>query len=204
QIGNGRPPSIAPHGLTVVQAAEFTFEGLHPHRAMIRDRLLQILATPPRTTPQWGAGDYAAAHIRLGDFLPGQPEQIMSGRVANLRIPLSWYRRVIERLRLVCPDLPIRIFSDGREQELADILAIKGVVLRQEPSDIADLLALAQARLLIGSNSTFSRWAAFLGDMPSIWLRTEVLPEQPTSAHTRILYVADDCSAITPEAVCQG
>jgi hypothetical protein len=128
----------------------------------------------------------------------------MSGRVANLRIPLTWYRRVIERVRLVCPDLPIQIFSDGREQELADILAIKGVTLRREPSDVADLLAMAQARLLIGSNSTFSRWAAFLGDMPSIWLRTEVLPEQPTSAHTRVLYVADDFGEITPESVCQG
>jgi hypothetical protein len=201
QLGTGQPVSIAPAGLTIIQAMEFSFEGLHQHRAMIRDRLLEVLATPPDVRPNWGAGDYAAVHIRLGDFVPTQPDQIMTGRVQNMRISLAWYERVIRRVRSVFPDLPIHIFSDGREQELAEILALKGVSLRRELTDIADLLSLAQAKLLIGSNSTFSRWAAFLGDMPSIWLKTKLLPEQPTSDRTAILYVADDCDAITREAV---
>jgi hypothetical protein len=201
QLGFGPPASVAPAGLTIVQAAEFSFEGLHDHRSMIRDRLLEILATPPAVRPNWGAGDYAAVHIRLGDFLPTQPDQIISGRVPNMRISMAWYERVIRRVRLVFPDLPIHIFSDGREQELAELLALSGVSLRREPTDIADLLALAQAKLLIGSNSTFSRWAAFLGDMPSIWLKTKLLPEKPSGDRTAILYVADDCDLITPEAV---
>ena len=87
---------------------------------------------------------------------------------------------MIRRVRAIYPHLPVHIFSDGREHELGDILAINGVQLRRKPSDIADLMALAEARLLIGSNSTFSRWAAFLGDMPSIWLKTEQPTEQPT------------------------
>jgi hypothetical protein len=201
QLGIGRPVSIAPAGLTIVHATEFSFEGLHQHQAMIRDRLLEILATPPDVRPNWGGGDYAAVHIRLGDFLPTQPDQIITGRVPNMRISMAWYERVIRRVRSVLPDLPIHIFSDGREQELAELLALSGVKLRREPTDIADLLALAQAKLLIGSNSTFSRWAAFLGDMPSIWLKTKYLPEQPTSGQTAILYVADDYDVITPEAV---
>src|SRR6185437_15923225 len=113
----------------------------------------------------------------------------------------AWYQRVMERVRETDPSLPIQIFSDGREHELDDLLAISGVTLRREPSDVGDLLALAQARLLIGSNSTFSRWAAFLGNMPSIWLKTEVLPEQPTSPPTPILYIAEDCDVITLESV---
>jgi hypothetical protein len=201
QLGTGQPVSIAPEGLTIVQATEFSFDGLHPYRAMIRDRLLEVLATPPAVRPNWGAGDYAGVHIRLGDFVPMQPNQIMTGRVANMRISLDWYEGVIRRVRSVFPDLPIHIFSDGREQELAKLLALKGVSLRRESTDIADLLALAQATLLIGSNSTFSRWAAFLGDMPSIWLKTRRLPEQPTSDRTSIVYVADDCDAINRDVL---
>jgi hypothetical protein len=201
QLGTGQQLSVAPNGLTIIQATEFSFDGLHQHRSMIRNRLLEILVAPPAAPPNWGAGNYAAVHIRLGDFAPEQPDQIITGRVANMRISLTWYERVIRRVRSIFPDLPVHIFSDGREQELAELLAVPGVSLRQEPTDIADLLALAQAKLLIGSNSTFSRWAAFLGDMPSIWLKTKLLPEQPTSDRTTILYVADDCDVITPEVV---
>jgi hypothetical protein len=203
QLGIGQSGSVgvAPAGLTIVRATEFSFEGLHQHRAMIRDRLLEILSAPPAVRPNWGAGDYAGVHVRLGDFVQVQAEQIMTGRVPNMRISLAWYERVIRRVRSVFPDLPIHIFSDGREKELAEILAVEGVSLRREPTDILDLLALAQAKLLVGSNSTFSRWAAFLGDMPSIWLKTKLLPEKPTGDRTAILYVADDWDAITREAL---
>ncbi|WP_428535369.1 alpha-1,2-fucosyltransferase [Rhodopila sp.] len=201
QLGTMRGVSVARAGLTIVQATEFSFEGLHQHREMIRDRLLEILSTPLGTRPDWGAGDYAAVHIRLGDFVQVQPEQIITGMVANMRISLAWYDRVIRRVRSVFPNLPIHVFSDGRADELAEILALDGVHLRREPTDIGDLLALAQAKLLIGSNSTFSRWAAFLGDMPSIWLKTKVPPEQPTSDRTAIHYVADNCDMITRESV---
>ena len=189
------------NGLTIVEVPpQFTFVGLHQHRDLIRQRLLEILIETPTTTPNWGVGDYAAAHIRLGDFLPARPGQVIGLR-DGLRIPLAWYGQVILRVRAIYPHLPVHIFSDGREHELIDILAIDGVRLRREPSDIADLMALAEARLLIGSNSTFSRWAAFLGDMPSIWLKTDQPTDRPTGAGTPIVYILDDFDTITHEAV---
>ena len=103
-------------------------------------------------------------------------------------------------MRAIFPELPVHVFSDGHEHELANIMEIDGVSLRREPNDVADLLALAQAGLLIGSNSTFSRWAAFLGDMPSVWPNNK-LREKPTGETTPILYVTDDFKAITREAV---
>ena len=189
------------NGLTIVDVPPlFAFAGLHPHRDLIRQRLLEILVESPTTAPRWGAGDYAAAHIRLGDFLPARSGQI-TGLRDGMRIPLAWYTRVIRRVRAIYPHLPVYIFSDGREHELGDILAINGVQLRREPSDIADLMALAEARLLIGSNSTFSRWAAFLGDMPSIWLKTEQPTEQPTGPGPPIMYIIDDFETVTRESV---
>ena len=90
--------------------------------------------------------------------------------------------------------------------EFSGIMSVEGVKLRRESSDIADLLALSQARLLIGSNSTFSRWAAFFGNMPSIWLRTERVIERPTSEEVPIVYVDDDFEAIGHEILsgCDG
>ena len=196
----GQRAYAACSGLTIVEAPEFTFVGLHLHRDMIRSRLLEILSAPPAEVPKWGAGDYAAAHIRLGDFTTAQSHSLRRSFRDGERIPLAWYEHAIRRVRASFPELPVHIFSDGHARELAGVTAIDGVSLRREPNDVADLLSLAQARLLIGSNSTFARWAAFLGDMPSIWPNTE-LREQPTGEATPVLYVADDFEAITREAV---
>ena len=56
----------------------------------------------------------------------------------------------------------------GMSTELANIMKIDGVSLRREPNDVAGLSARASAAA-DWVNSTFSRWAAFLGDMPSVW-----------------------------------
>ena len=180
-----------PRGLTIVEApgGKFTFSGLHENRTMIRDRLLTTLMDKP-VQPLWGEADYAAVHVRLGDFLAADVARVKTGTVEGLRIPLSWYASVMRRLRELYPQMPIRIFSDGREHELAELLTVPGSAIQREPSDILDLLALSQARLLIGSNSTFSRWAAFLGNMPSIWFEAKALPERPND--NRILYIDEN------------
>jgi hypothetical protein len=204
QIRIGQPVNIlATAGLMVVQTpiGKFTFAGLHSHREMLRRRLLEIMIHPPREAPRWGTCNYVAVHIRLGDFKPSQPDQIKALK-DGLRIPLVWYEAAIRRVRAIFPELPVLVFSDGHEHELADILTINGVKLRREPSDVADLLALAQARLLIGSNSTFSRWAAFLGNMPSIWLKTEQMTERPTSEPVPFICIDDDFEAISRENLC--
>jgi hypothetical protein len=190
----GRP---AASGLTVigVPTHDFTFVGLHPYRDQIRNRLIEILVTPPANPPIWGAGAYAAAHIRLGDFRAPPSDELRRTFRDGERIPPTWYVRAIKQVRNAYPDLPVHVYSDGHEHELAEITSIGGVTLKREPNDVADLLALAQARLLIGSSSTFSRWAAFLGNMPSIWPNTN-LRDKPTAEETPILYVSDDFEMI--------
>lgn len=174
-----------------VEAAHFTFVGLHRHREAIRARLLTIMRRPP-ATPLWGTGAYIAAHVRLGDFAVAQPGDLEGGQRHNLRIPLSWYAHVIDMVRRLYPELPVRIYSDGRAEDLAELLMLEGVALHAELGDVDDLLALAGARILIGSESTFSRWAAFLGDMPSIWFRSATAREQPSDRPTPIAYIGLD------------
>lgn len=167
--GTGDPvfSSDLERGLRIVRLDGCRFGTLVAHRAAIRRRLLQILAVPPVEEPHWGRGDYAALHVRLGDFAAAVSPGDLSS--VNTRLPMTWYLRCIDHVRSAYPGLPILIFSDGHDAELAPLTAIEGVRLMRGRNDIDELLAMASARLLVGSNSTFSQWAAFLGDMPTIW-----------------------------------
>jgi hypothetical protein len=89
--------------------------------------------------------------------------------------------------------MPIFIFSDGKEHELMPLLEL-GATLYRSGSDMTDLLAMSAASILVGSNSTYSRWAVFLGDMPSIWVKREVQEEKPSGADIPILYVPIDAT----------
>lgn len=183
--------------LTVVRCQRHLFEPLLPDRAEIRRRFLEIARPPLPLRQGWGNGRYIAVHVRLGDFAGASAEQLHSGAVNNLRIPLGWYVDVAQRLRAAFPALPVQVLSDGAEAELAPLLRIEGVRIRRENDDLSELAALAGARLLVGSRSTFSRWAAFLGNMPSIWLATLAGTERCTSSDVPFLQVGPDTSIIT-------
>ena len=180
-------------GLTVISNRNFTFEGLHPYRAAIRDRMLGIIKSPPPPDHTWGASGYIAVHVRLGDFAQTADPKSVAGSVDNLRIPLFWYIQVVKNLRVRFKDMPVRIFSDGKESELKALLDL-GAELYRSGSDLTDLLAMSAASILVGSHSSYSRWAAFLGNMPSIWVEKQIAPERPTDPRTPLLYVPVDAT----------
>jgi Glycosyl transferase family 11 len=109
-------------------------------------------------------------HVRLGDFI-NRPDPMQSelGR-ANTKVPLQWYVKQLSKLReAVGSDLPAVISSDGTDGELAEILRLTNTRRLPKGSALADLLSLSTASFLIASGSTFSMWAAYLGDMPVVW-----------------------------------
>lgn len=96
-------------------------------------------------------------HVRLGD---------MGG---EQRHPLEWYVSALRFLRTVTGPLPISVFTDGKDEELKPILAEGGVAIVRTGSAISDLLALSRSRFLIASGcSSYSAWAAYLGQMPAM------------------------------------
>ena len=96
-------------------------------------------------------------HVRLGDF---------SGRV---RHSISWYAEAVEFTHSIAGQVPITVFSDGSEDDLKDLLALPDVTLVRTGSAISDILALSRSRFLIGTgSSSFSAWAAYLGQMPAL------------------------------------
>jgi hypothetical protein len=116
-----------------------------------------------RQTPEIGI------HLRLGDFksLEGGIEL----ECGNTRTPLKWFIQVIHSIRnQLGRDIPVTIFSDGYEHELKDLLNIPGVVRPPNCPSLSDLITLSRSKLLIASaGSSFSSWASYLGQCPTIW-----------------------------------
>lgn len=124
----------------------------------------QFLPQPMTETP------FIGIHVRRGDFAAPKTEADLREGRTSLRIPLSWYIAALARLREGMEGrTPALVFSDGDEQELADLLAIPDVALQSGNAAITDLLSLAQARAIIASGSTFSMWASFLSQVPTLW-----------------------------------
>lgn len=171
----------------------FTFDGLHPYRDVIRNRLLTIVNDPIPANHSWGGNNFIAVHVRLGDFTETSDAKKICSDIKNIRIPLSWYVNVIRALQSHHPSMPIRIFSDGKRSELEPLLNL-GATLYRSGSDITDLLVMSSASILVGSRSTYSQWAVFLGDMPSIWIKTTIKEEKPSAPHTPILYIPIDAT----------
>lgn len=93
-------------------------------------------------------------HIRLGDYHPSAQKS------------LDWYLEIIHQIDLHTHfGYEFLLFSDGKTEELTLILEYSSRIQRIHfGSSIADLVALSKCAFIIGSNSTFSAWASFMGN----------------------------------------
>lgn len=107
-----------------------------------------------------------AVHVRLGDYIP------------QLRIPLSWYEEMMQKIRQVAPEKKFRflIFSDGTDAELAPLLQHADTERSFLGNALADIMAISKCQMLLGSDSTFSGWGAYLGQVPCCFLRKHYGP----------------------------
>ena len=134
----------------------------------IKRELLQIVNPSHISAKRSYRGNGIAVHIRMGDFISSESERELREGKWNYRIPIRWYVSIIEKIRTIS-NLPVYIFSDANDNELNEILCLDNCNRVFFGSAISDLLALSESKLLITSASTFSMWASFLGQMPTIW-----------------------------------
>lgn len=136
------------------------FQPLLSDRLFIYEKLLQITKKEHLKGCSYDFSGAITLHVRLGDF-----------KVGNLTTPLCWYVNVVNSLRSYLGScLKVFVFSDGSDFELEPLLGMPYVERLSFGSSIGDLLAMANSKVLVGPNhSTFSRWAAFLGAIPSVW-----------------------------------
>jgi hypothetical protein len=108
-------------------------------------------------------------HIRRGDFAtPRSPEELHTK--GAVRTPLSWFRETLAAIRrAVGYRVGAYVVSDGSAKELAELLQLENVALVRTGSAIGDLLVLTRAKVLLGlGGSSFSAWASFMGQMPTV------------------------------------
>lgn len=99
-----------------------------------------------------------AVHVRLGDY----PD--------IWRTEIAWYKEVIEDInKLRINKYKFYLFSDGEDAELEELLDLYNVERRFYGNALADLWAISECNVIIGSDSTFSGWAVFLGQKPCIF-----------------------------------
>lgn len=168
RIEEGTDPPASGHRPTLVRFFGLG-ELLKPalgHSALVASELRRI--TRPEFIPPPRAEGFVAMHVRAGDF-EATDEMKLRAREFNMRLPLEWYVDAATQLHAALPSAMIRVFSDGTAEELAPILRLPSVELVTGGTAITDLLDMSGAEVLVASGSTFSTWAAYLGQVPSIW-----------------------------------
>jgi len=169
-ISESEAESKAPKPGCVVQfrGMEGKFQPFLQDLDLVRSELLKM--TQEQHLAGFKAADPApvSIHIRRGDFLQrGNYEQTVARH--NSLLPLKWYISALQAVReRYGKAVRTYVFSDGTNEELAPLLAMENVERVEFGSSIADILALSRSRLLIASGSTFSQWASYLGQVPTI------------------------------------
>lgn len=145
------------------------YEPLIGHHALIRDEIERM--TEPRFLPEDSEDDpYIGVHVRRGDFLEPDDPQVLKQGAHNYRLPVEWYVSAVQNLREEMSfQAPVRVFTDGSREQVSDLLDLPETTISRGARAITDLLSLSRSRVMIGSGSSFSMWASFLGQVPSVW-----------------------------------
>lgn len=158
---------IGPDAVIFYKYYSMGFQDLIPHVDEIREEILRNLSRKSRRGLEGDMRRCVNVHVRLGDFAVNR-NALNAGR-DNIRIGIGWYVATVRKLKaLLGEEIRFNVFSDGTDEELADLLALPGVKRVFFGNSMADILGLSRAPLMIASGSSFSLWARFLGQCSSI------------------------------------
>lgn len=136
------------------------FQSLIPYQVEIQNYFQSIINKKAITEiDRCDVSKYIAIHVRLGDYTP------------QWRIPIEWYEGIVQNIINENPDQQFLLFSDGRDEELKPLTSIPNVQRVTFGNALADIIAISRCKLLIASDSTFSAWGAFLGNVHVVFNR---------------------------------
>lgn len=131
------------------------------HLDIVKSELLRITDSTINKRLDELPQRFIGVHLRLGDF----------ARI-GFALDADYYRRAIRRALHVCGmDTPICLFSDAKDGQIPYLAAeFPTLEIMPKAPALQDILSLSRAKVLVATNrSTFSAWAAVLGNMPNYW-----------------------------------
>lgn len=142
--------------------------------AFVRENIQGILKDKNRKVLEFDFGDSIGIHVRLGDFARVSEKELAEGR-HDSALPIRWYVQILRQLREAAGrSLRAYVFSDGNDEELAELLQMPDVERLTFGSSIADILGLSRTKMLIASGSSFSMWARYLGRQSCICYANQI------------------------------
>lgn len=146
------------------------FQPLRGHRRLLFQTLVRVTRPEVIRSIPSARTSAIALHVRCGDFVSKGDRVVAPPGQGNVRTPMSWFVATLRAIRRsIGTNVPAHVFSDGTPDQLVELMAEPDCSLVNYGASIADLLAMSRYATLIGSNSTFSMWASFLGTVPTIW-----------------------------------
>lgn len=164
----GRP---SPHTLIIFNRNNCSFLPLNNFYERLTCDLLAIIRRKHLRRALLSPEPLIGLHIRCGDFLPPPKEGAASEWVGWLQqTPVEWFAETLQAMREAAGAVvPALVASDGTPQQLEPLLRLPQVMVLAPTNPLVDLLILARCRLLLGTgSSTFSAWAAFLGQQTAV------------------------------------
>jgi hypothetical protein len=157
-------------GVIIFEGLGNYFQNILESHVLVKEELLKIIREKHKNGLFFDFRDSLSVHIRLGDFSTPKDPEYLKNWENHHRLPMVWYLSTINKIRKsLGKQLNIYLFSDGQNSELSELLALPNCYRLNFGSSIGDIIALANANILITSGSTFSMWASYLGRMPVIW-----------------------------------
>lgn len=155
-------------GLVVFSGMREQFVQINGWHNLLREELTAITRPVWRERAQSVPAPFIAIHVRRGDFRRAETSSDAQ-KSDNTTTPIGWFIDTLRSVRAQSGEqLPAIVTSDGSDAELADLLAQNGVTRADTGSAIGDMLLLSRASVLLASGSSFSAWASFLGQVPTL------------------------------------
>lgn len=116
--------------------------------------------TRPEYLPEPSREPFIGIHVRFGDYaIPDKTSPTWLSR-----LPIEWYVAALDHVREILGfNFKAMVFSDGLDSELSQLICQPNVRRSPYRESITDILALSQAKVIIGSCSTFSTFGVYLG-----------------------------------------